>query len=157
MNIHKLASKSFEDSVCMNFPHNLVLLFTFEVPLKSPWTCSSCVSPRYFLYLCFATVLVAVVHLIVARLWPRQRPSTWVWHTYNWRKAWEGRSRNWRNSEKNKRKWRRRWEQQWWRGRCRNVHYIWVTRSDVAFSDGAKDGRAPQTEVLAVQEDNGGT
>lgn len=40
---------------------------------------------------------------------------------------------------------------------CRNLHRIWVTSSDVAFSDGAKDGRAPQAQVLPVQEDNGGT
>lgn len=33
---------------------------------------------------------------------------------------------------------------------CRNVHHIWVTSSDVAFSDGAKDGRAPQAQELPV-------
>lgn len=34
--------------------------------------------------------------------------------------------------------------------------HIRVTGSDVTFSDGAKDGRAAQTEGLAVQEDDGG-
>lgn len=36
------------------------------------------------------------------------------------------------------------------------AHRVWVTGSDVVFSGGAKDGRAPQAEVLPVQEDNGG-
>lgn len=39
---------------------------------------------------------------------PLQRLNMWVYHTYNWRRAWGRRPRKWKNSGKNKKKWGKR-------------------------------------------------